>query len=140
MALLCEWKPPFNPDDVARDIAQMLRGYCLNNVTGDPYGGGYVKESFSRVGIRYIVSKQPKSAIYTVALSLIMSGRAVLLDNDTLTKQLLGLERSVSKTGKDTIDHTKGATNHDDLANAACGALALVDKPVLRHRSITIRM
>ncbi len=134
------WKPPFNPHDVARDIAQILRRYCLLQITGDPYGGGYVKESFRRHGIRYIVSKQNKSAIYTIALSLIMSGRAVLLDNDMLKKQLLGLERHVSRSGKDSIDHSSAPGSHDDLANAACGALAMVEKPRSGIRQITMRM
>jgi hypothetical protein len=40
--------------------------------------------------------------------------------------QLLALERSTSRLGKDFISHPPGG--HDDLINAAAGALVLVSR------------
>ena len=45
-----------------------------------------------------------------------------MLDNRRLHAQLLSLERRTGRgTGRDVIDHAPNC--HDDLANAACGAL-----------------
>ena len=53
-----------------------------------------------------------------------MNSRAVrLLENERLMMQLVGLERTTRGGGKDKVDHQRGA--HDDLANAAAGALVL---------------
>lgn len=43
--------------------------------------------------------------------------------NPSLVNQLCGLERRTARSGKDSIDHAPGA--HDDLANAAAGALTM---------------
>ncbi|WP_148360629.1 hypothetical protein [Acidisphaera rubrifaciens] len=47
-----------------------------------------------------------------------------LLDVPRLTAQLCALERRTARGGRDSIDHAPGA--HDDLANAAAGALVQV--------------
>jgi hypothetical protein len=52
---------------------------------------------------------------------------AVLLDHPECLRELRGLERHRGASGRDRVDHRPGA--HDDLANAAAGAL------VLAHRS-----
>ena len=57
-------------------------------------------------------------------LPLLNSGRIVLPKSDRLVNQLTGLERRVSRSGKDQIDH--GPNGHDDLANAVAGAADLV--------------
>lgn len=56
-------------------------------------------------------------------LPLFTSGRARLLDNQRLINQLANLERRAFPSGKDKIDHERG--RHDDLCNAAAGALTL---------------
>ncbi len=48
----------------------------------------------------------------------------MLPKSDRLASQLCGLERRVSRAGKDGIDHGPGG--HDDLANAAAGCADLV--------------
>jgi hypothetical protein len=53
-----------------------------------------------------------------------------LLDNPRLTNQLLGLERRVARSGKDSIDHAPNA--HDDLANAVAGAIISAQKHAAR--------
>jgi hypothetical protein len=88
---------------------------------------GQGKEAFRRHGIRYEPSEKPKSDLYRNLLPRINSGEVALLDIERLTNQLIGLERRTARGGRDSIDHAPGA--HDDVANAAAGALCLVAKP-----------
>jgi hypothetical protein len=120
---LREVKPPFSPDSVVRDFAAVLRSYRLGTVTGDRYAGEWPRERFARHGIQYQVSERTKSDIYRELLPLVNSARVELLDNKVLRSQLIGLERRVARGGKDSIDHAPGG--HDDVANAAAGALVL---------------
>ncbi len=71
-------------------------------------------------------------------LPLINSQRCKLLDNDRLVNQLTNLERRVGRgTGKDSIDHPSGA--HDDLANAAAGAIVSASqKPAIKISDETL--
>jgi hypothetical protein len=80
-----------------------------------------VVRAFAAANVRYIHSQLDRSAIYGESLGIFTSGRARLIDNARLVSQLAGLERKVTST-RDKIDHSQG--QHDDLANAACGALA----------------
>jgi hypothetical protein len=44
--------------------------------------------------------------------------------HDLLIAQIVGLERRVSRAGRDSIDHTPGG--HDDIANAVAGAAGAI--------------
>lgn len=117
-----EVKPPFSPDNVVGDFVDLLRRYRLSEVTGDRYGGEFTQEQFKRRGVTYRVSERSKSEIYRELLPLLNSRRIELLDLPHLHGQLLGLERRTGRgTGRDNIDH--GPNGHDDIANAAAGAL-----------------
>jgi hypothetical protein len=61
--------------------------------------------------------------MYKDVLPLVMSGSCELLDHAHLLKQLGGLERRIARGGKDSIDHAP--RQHDDVANAAAGAIVL---------------
>ena len=50
------------------------------------------------------------------------AGHINLPRHDRLIAQIAGLERRVSRAGRDSIDHAPGA--HDDLANAVAGVVA----------------
>jgi hypothetical protein len=67
------------------------------------------------------------------------SGKVRLLDHPRLIQQLIQLERATSRTGKDSVDHPQGL--HDDLANAAAGALvtARVKQPLEIHPDVLAR-
>jgi hypothetical protein len=116
-----ERRPPFSPEAVVAEFADLLKRYRCSRVLGDRYGGEWVSEAFRKAGIFYEPSQLAKSGIYVDCLPLLNSGAADLLDNDRMKTQLLGLERRTSRVGKDTIDHGPGA--HDDVANAVAGAL-----------------
>ena len=90
---------------------------------GDRYVGEWPRERFRVHGIDYVPAAKPKSDIYRDVLPMLNSGRVELLDHARLLAQLLGLERSTARGGKDSIDHAPGA--HDDVANAVAGAVLL---------------
>jgi hypothetical protein len=119
-----EFRPPFSPEQVTAEIAALLKSYKIPRVTGDRYGGEWPREQFRNAGIQYDSSERPKSDIYRDALPLLNSGKLELLDNKRLASQLVGLERRTARGGRDSIDHAPGS--HDDIANAALGALLLV--------------
>lgn len=118
-----ERRPPFSPEDVVQEYAALLAAYRLREVTGDRYAGEWPRERFSVHGIRYVPSERTKSDIYRELLPAVNAAKVELLDVQRLHAQLVGLERRVARGGKDSVDHPPGG--HDDLANAAAGALVL---------------
>ncbi|PYO41402.1 MAG: hypothetical protein DMD33_14100 [Gemmatimonadetes bacterium] len=119
-----EIKPRFSPDAATREMADTLKSYGVTKVVGDHWGGEWPREKFRQFGVTYEPSERVKSAVYTEVLPIINSGRCELLDLPRLKAQLVGLERRVARSGKDSIDHGPGS--HDDVANAVGGALVLV--------------
>ena len=122
--LLCvrEWKPPFSPEAVVSECASTLRTYRVRSVAGDAYSGEFVRELFRKAGIEYKPSPLNRSGIYLDGLALINSRRCRLLDVPRLHTQLITLERRTGRN-QDSIDHQRGG--HDDVANAAIGALVV---------------
>ena len=118
-----EVRPPFSPEGVVTEFCNVLRRYKITRVTGDRYAGEWPREQFAKHGIKYEPSRDPKGAIYLNLLPLVNSAKVRLLGSQRLVRQLIGLERNTSRGGRDSIDHARGA--HDDLANAAAGALLM---------------
>ena len=119
-----EVRPKFSPDAVVAEFAEVLKAYRCLAVTGDRYGAAWVPERFAVHGIKYEPSEKFRSDLYLELLAPLNSGRVELLDLPRLTAELCGLERRTARSGKDSIDHAPGA--HDDVANAAAGALVKV--------------
>ena len=119
-----EFRPPFSPEAVVAEIAALLKCYKISRVTGDRYAGEWPRERFRMSGITYDISERPKTDIYRDSLPLLNCGKLELLDHKRLASQLVGLERRTARGGRDSIDH--GPAGHDDLCNAALGALLLV--------------
>lgn len=119
--LVRERKPPFSPDQVVGEFAEILKTYRCLTVSGDRYAGEWPRERFAAHGINYQSSEKTKSDLYLELLPLLNSGRAELLDNHRLVAQLARLERRTARSGKDSVDHPPHG--HDDLINAAAGAL-----------------
>jgi hypothetical protein len=121
-----ERRPKFSPSDVALQFSQVLKSYGIGKVTGDRWGGEFPREIFRANGIAYEPCERTKSDLYGDLLPIINSGRVVLLDNKRMVAQLAGLERRVSRTGKDNISHAPGPGRCDDLANCVAGAVVTV--------------
>jgi len=116
-----ERRPPFSPDAVIAEYAGLLKSYRVGSVTGDRYAGLFPRELFQKHGIEYRTADKTKSDYYHEVLAPVNAGRVELPDHKRLTAQLVGLERRVSRSGKDSIDHGPGG--HDDLANVCAGAV-----------------
>src|SRR5262245_34301931 len=120
---LREARPPFSPEAVADEFSELLKTYRISNVVGDRYGGEWPREQFRKRGVDYKLAELTKSDFYRDALAQFNSGRIMLPRSDRLIGQIVGLERRVSRVGKDSIDHAPGG--HDDLANCVCGVAAM---------------
>jgi hypothetical protein len=120
-----ERRPPFSPDDVCREFAEVLRQYGIRRAEGDRYAGQWPAERFQAHGITYEPAARPKSDLYRDSLPLLTSGRLELLDNPRLIAQFCGLERKVARGGRDSVDHGPGA--HDDVANAVAGVAQMLN-------------
>jgi len=121
--LLREIKLPFSPQDAAEQFSDVIKAYGIKRVFGDRYAAAWVVDAFQLHGVTYEHSELNRSELYVNLLPMMNSRTCALIDNERLRRQLLGLERRTGRSGRDTIDHARGA--HDDLANAAAGALAL---------------
>ena len=119
---LRERRPPFSPEDVTSEFAELLKSYRVTKVCGDKYAGEWPIERFREHGVVYEPSAKPKSDLYRDLMPLINSRKLDLLDHSRLLQQLVGLERRSARSGKDSIDHAPGA--HDDIANAVAGLAA----------------
>lgn len=115
------WQPPFNPNGVIAEVADLLKSYRIGTARGDRYAPGFVAEGFRANGINYQPADKVTSDIYLELLPLVNSGSASLLDDPRLLRELRGLERRRGTAGRDKVDHRRGA--HDDVAVAAAGAL-----------------
>jgi hypothetical protein len=118
-----ERRPPFSPEAVVAEFADLFKRYHVGTIEGDRYGGEWPREAFARHGITYRVAARTRSDLYRDVLPELNSRNVALLDSPRLVAQLCGLERRTSRGGRDVIDHGPG--QHDDLANAVAGALMI---------------
>lgn len=122
--VLREVRPPFSPEQVCADFAATFRAYGVTSATADRWAGQFPVEQMRKYGVRGEPSEKSKSDIYRDLLPIVNSRGCELLDNARLISQLAGLERRTARGGKDSIGHAPGS--HDDVINAAAGALVRV--------------
>ena len=119
-----EHKPPFSPEFVVAEFADLVRKYRCSQAFGDRYAGEWVVEQFQKHSVHYEASERTKSELYLDVLPLINSRAVALLEHEKLARQLVSLERTQARFGsRDRVDHPRGM--HDDVANAAAGAIVL---------------
>ncbi len=129
-----ERKPPFSPEAVVSEFADLLKTYGLSSVTGDRWAGEWPRERFRVHGIQYEPATNTRSDLYLALLPIVNSGRIALLDHERLISQLSGLERRTARGGRDSVDHAPGA--HDDVANVVAGVAVLAQGERAREPSI----
>ena len=117
---LRERVPPFSPEQVVGEFAELLKSYNVTRITGDRFANIWPVEVFANAGITYEQSAEPKSVLYTNMLPLLNSCRIELLDHSKMINQLIALERRTARGGRESIDHPP--SGHDDLINAVAGA------------------
>jgi hypothetical protein len=110
---------PFNPRHAVKKFAAVLKEYGVTQVSGDAYAGETFRGDFQEAGIAYLPCGVPKSDLYEQLEPMLNAGEVELLDVPTMQEQLLTLVWRGSK-----IDHQAG--DHDDYANAAAGAIVLI--------------
>ena len=121
--LVREWRPPFSPEQVVREIAEVCRRYNVKTVIGDRYGGEWPRERCRVHGLEYQLASMTRSDLYLTLLpALNTPGRIELLDERRLISQLCGLERRATRSGKDSVAEPRGS--NDDIINSA--AISLV--------------
>ena len=116
---LRERRPPFSPDQVTAEYAELMKSYGCHRAFGDRFAGGWPVERFREHGVNYEQSAKPKSELYAALLPDLNSGRVQLLDHPRLIGQLCSLERRTSRGGRDSVDHEPGS--HDDVSNVLAG-------------------
>jgi hypothetical protein len=96
---LIEHRPPFSPEAVIADLADVLAGYHLSVTTGDRHASGFNAELFRKFGIEYRYSNMTTRAFsgevdtgkrssdfFGSFLPILNSRRCVLLDNKGLRR------------------------------------------------------
>jgi hypothetical protein len=126
--LVRERKPRFVPSQVIAEYAELCKLYGITEVLGDKYAIGFHADEWRGHGIKFTASPRTTSENYLHCLPILLAGRLRLIDNITLRSQLASLERRVGSGDKETVTHPAHASAHDDVACAACGALAAAAK------------
>jgi hypothetical protein len=93
-------------------------------VRGDAYAREWVAQAWAKTGIRYEKAELNASMLYLEALPSWTRGLVEIPDHPALVRELHLLERIPGRIGKDQVTHPRNV--HDDLANAVCGALAML--------------
>jgi hypothetical protein len=133
LACCRELKSP-DTESVVQEFTGLLQQYKVQVAYADAYGAEWVRGAFARHGIELRKSPLNRSEIYLNFLPAMNAGKVRLIENPRLRQQLLALERkTIRGTGRDVVDHPKAGA--DDLANAACGAVALCERA--ERRTIT---
>jgi hypothetical protein len=111
----------FDPQEVTKQYAALLKEYGVASVSGDNYAAEWVASAWKNTGISYLRSDLPKSQIYLNCIPLFTRGLVRLPDHAKLLRELRLLERQTHRGGKESVDHPRGG--HDDYANSVAGAL-----------------
>ena len=115
VSLVRRWAPPFSPEGVVQDMAELVRQYNINSVSGDNYGADLVVELFTKAGISYQRSEETAADLYVQAIPIFSTGKIEAPDHPVLRRELILLERRTRIGGRDLITHPHGL--HDDMAN-----------------------
>jgi len=125
---ISEVKPPFNPNEVVKNFADIFSSYRITTVLGDAYACEWVCTVFKESGIFYKASKLNKSEIFLEFSGLISINAVKLLDNERMKNQFLSLERKTRSGGNDIVEKVAGM--HDDIANSVAGVCVSVYKNI----------
>jgi hypothetical protein len=106
--LIRERKPPFSPEALVEEFASTILKYRCSRCYGDHCGGNWPAEQFMKAGVHLEPSEKTKSDIYLDLLPLINSKAVRLLDHERMMLQLVGLERTTARGGRDKIDQANG--------------------------------
>lgn len=121
-----ERKSPYNPETVVGEYAELLRLYGIHTIITDRYASEWNRAAWRKAGIEHHNAAMTASEFYAALVPAVNAGQVALLDDETLKRQLVGLERRLSRGGKELISHAPNA--HDDIANSVAGVVAAILK------------
>ena len=109
-------------------------------VTGDRYAGEWAAGAVPPSTASPMRSRTKQDRHLRGFLPILNTQRVRLIDVPKLESQLVSLERRTTRgTGRDIIDHPQVKGAHDDVANAAAGAVVLVKtgpKPLIISKEL----
>jgi len=111
----------FDPSQVVKSYAALLREYRVGSIVGDHFAPGWVGGAFAECGISYQRSEPNASEIYLHVVPLFARGVVRLPGHLRLQRELRQLERHAHRGGRETVDHPRRGS--DDFANVAAGVL-----------------
>lgn len=99
--------PPFDPNEVAREYAELAQAYRINELRGDSFAGEWVHRAVLDAGIGY--EKSELTANWRLRHFRPSNRDRLSLPNDEkLVRELRLLERRTHRSGKDSVDHPTG--------------------------------
>jgi hypothetical protein len=133
---LFEARPPFDPDVITAQAAQLLLQWGVTDASGDTYAAAWPITAFARHGIRFHTAALTTSELYLHTLPLWTAGRVSMLDVPRAVDQLCNLRRKLGQAGKETCTHPKNA--HDDLSCVIAGVLWRLTPVAARKPKIVV--
>jgi hypothetical protein len=121
-----EVRPPFNPAIVVNEaVLPLCKSYGnIHTVYADHYAVGFIENLVRSAGLHFEPTTKTRSELYLSPLTPLLNSRRITLPrSERLVNQICALERSVVRSGRDTVDHPRGG--HDDVANAVAIAAEL---------------
>lgn len=124
-------RAPFDPESVLREYAELAKQYHCGSLVSDAYAAEWVAQSVRAADLEHKRADMARSGLYLEAVAPFMRGSVSLPAHPILIRELKLLQRRTARSGKDAVDHPVGGT--DDAANAVCGCMRSVLKPVVDH-------
>lgn len=118
------WDPKeqtFSVHDIAREISELVAPFALRTVFGDIFGGQWVAEAFTAVGLEYQVrgfNAQNKLQRASCLRELFATGRIRLLDIAQQTKELCEYEKKTLPSGQVSVNHPNTKDGSDDYLDS----------------------
>jgi hypothetical protein len=122
--LLREVRPPFVPEVVVKEFAELAKRYGVTTVFADQFAFGLHVGLWegTNTGVRLAEAKYNTAENYLRLLPPLLAKKVRFLDSKVERSQLSSLERHMT-SGNETIRKPQTASSRDDVATAAAGAL-----------------
>jgi hypothetical protein len=114
---------------VTAEYADLAKRYRVREVRSDKYGAEWVEQAWRRHGLLFDSDHGfTASDGYLEVEPLFTEGRITVLDDPTLRRELVNLEKTPMAGGKFRVNHPRSHGSHADYANATCLAAAIASR------------
>jgi hypothetical protein len=122
-----EVRPPFVPETVIGEFAELAKRYGVTTVYADQFAYGLHASLWdgTRTGVRLAEAKYNTAENFLRLLPSLLAKKVRFLDSKVLRSQFSSLERHMM-SGNETIRKPQTASARDDVATATAGALVAV--------------